>query len=129
VSNPVRKLREALGWNRVKFAAAIGKSHQRVQNYEDGAKLPVKVAETIRQLARQYDLEHLLDDLEKAEPVKISAMPHRKYQRWHDLLDEVLAGGDQKAAAMVEDYLNVLLGSMREKKRRVRKKRVAASDR
>ncbi|KKL21474.1 hypothetical protein LCGC14_2445120, partial [marine sediment metagenome] len=64
MSNPIRKLRTALGLNQEDFAREIGRSHQSVRNYERGIEPPPEVLKRIKELADKHGLGDLLESAE-----------------------------------------------------------------
>jgi len=57
--NPVRALREALGWNQTKFATALGMSIASIQNYERGRSPSEQAIVNMQNLAAANGFEEL----------------------------------------------------------------------
>jgi transcriptional regulator with XRE-family HTH domain len=106
MSRSVKKIRGALGLSQAQFGQRIGRSWQSVQGYERGARISPPALKAIVDLAQQAGLGDLVDDFlaereELAPGLPIVGRPEGRIARLHDMLDQVLAGGDQAAIRAV----------------------------
>lgn len=115
MESPVKRLREALGWNQVQLAAAIGRSHQSVQAYERGVRPPPDVIEKLKTLAVEHGLAGEIPisvlrgetqgsgkkDLD-FPPYEAENSPHSDAREaYHRTLDLILDSGHQVAISAV----------------------------
>jgi len=106
MSPGIKKIREALGISQAEFGRRIGKSMQSIQAYERGTRISPPAQKAIVELAQQAGLGDLVDDFlaereEIAPGLPIVGRPDARTARLHDMLDQVLAGGDQAAVRAV----------------------------
>jgi transcriptional regulator with XRE-family HTH domain len=125
------KLEEKTGepWSQTKLAIAIGRSQPTIQNWERGLKPSSGGKAAMRELARLHGLEFVLveDHADGSappagEPAEPSS-PARKQRhtgrdaKWHDMLDDVLASGNEDAITAVQSNLLVFSKYIRVTKR------------
>ncbi len=107
MSNLVKKLRTTLGWNQVDFARAIGRSYQSIKNYEGGMQPPTKVLKRMKDLADKHGLKELFAPAQPEQNPAPRPSRASDNQHWHDVLEEILASGDQKTIALAQQSLRV----------------------
>ena len=96
----IKTIRQALGITQEEFARRIGRSSARIRQYEEGAKISPPARKAIVELAEQAGLGDLVDDFlsereELAPGLAIVGRPDARIARLHDMLDQILAGGDR----------------------------------
>ncbi len=130
--NPIKRLRELLGWNQATLGQAIGRSWQSVQNYEAGKRVPPEVIDKLKTLAAQRGLADVALELSSEEwqvrrvfqpgeklisqahprgaASRRSREPAHSSDRFaaHELLDEVYDSGNAEAMAAAHQNLIVL---------------------
>ncbi len=117
-SNPIRRLRTALGLSQEKFARELGISTASVRAYEGGQRLSEAALEKLKSLAARHMLPDIAIDLDQRpfsprkvfEPgsrVRLPANPACGDLRdmLHAALDEILDSGSADAIAAVDALL------------------------
>ena len=107
MSNPIKTLRTALDLNQEDFAREIGRSHQSVRNYERGIEPPPEVLKRIEDLADKHGLKELFAPAQPEQSPAPRPGSSSDNQHWRDLLEEILASGDEEAISLVKDGLVV----------------------
>lgn len=125
MQNFLKELRRQRGWNQARLAAELGVSVQSVQGYEAGRRVPDHVLERIRKIAPEMQIS--LDNVRESEHYGSSPSTGgaNQNQRWHRLLDEVLASGEQDAITAVQNNLLVFASYVRSRRERHRKPKQA----
>ena len=108
----VKQIREALRLNQVEFGRRIGRSLASIQGYEAGREISPPAQKAIVELAQQAGLGDLVDDFlsereEIAPGLPIVGRPDARIARLHDMLDQVLAGGDHAAIRAVRAVIEM----------------------
>ncbi|SRR5712692_3077252 len=128
--NPIKRLRELLGWNQATLGQAIGRSWQSVQNYEAGKRVPPEVIDKLKTLAAQRGFADVALELSSeewqvrrvfhpGEKLISQAQPRGAASRRdpgapadrsaaHELLDDVYDSGNLEAIAAAYQNLLVL---------------------
>ena len=134
--NPVRKLRDTLGWSQTHLAQAVGRSYQTIRNWEAGHRVPLESLEKMKSIAAEHGLadiavelssqewqvrrvfhpaETIISQAKPAVPRKTVDFPveqakHRaavdEREKAHQLLDEICDSGDAGAISAVFQNLN-----------------------
>jgi len=99
MSRGLKNIRKALGLTQAQLAQRVGRSEARIRHYEAGAAVSPPVQKVVVELAQQAGLGDLVDDFlaereELAPGLAIVGRPDARIARLHDMLDQVLAGGD-----------------------------------
>jgi len=121
MSRSLKKIRACLGLNQEQFAARIGRSSARIKQYEAGARISPPVQKAIVDLAQQAGLGDLVDDFlaereELAPGLPIVGRPDARIARLHDMLDQVLAGGDTAVIRAVRSVIETFARRSRPRK-------------
>lgn len=134
--NPIRKLRESLGWNQAKLGQAIGRSWQSIQNYEAGKRVPAEVVEKLKTIAAQHGLADLAVELSSEQwqvrrvfhpGEAIISQPRQKAARGaverseeskerqsaHQMVDEIYSLGSPELIAAMYQNLTILANYIR----------------
>lgn len=133
--NPVKELRETLGWTQVNFAKHLGISYSSVQGYEAGRRVPPDIVEKLKSLAAKYGLADIglllssdawqaVREFHPGEVIISQARAKRTPAAtarlnptdWHALLDQVFASGNPEAIAAVQSNLVVFANYVRDKR-------------
>jgi hypothetical protein len=120
-NTPVRQLRGRLGLSQVRFADLIGRSHQSVAAYEKHPEdIPQEVIQRLGaiaeehryfDLAAQFGVTHPGETLISNVAQRPGVLPPPSYnpanKKWHDMLEDVLESGNEKARKAVIPNLEV----------------------
>jgi transcriptional regulator with XRE-family HTH domain len=123
MNRKVKKIRDALGLSQVEFGRKIGRSLASVQGYEAGREISPPAQKAIVQLAQEGGLGDLCDDFlaereEIAPGLPIVGRPDTRTAHLHDLLDAVLASGQDEPIRAVRAVLETFARQVRANKRR-----------
>jgi transcriptional regulator with XRE-family HTH domain len=112
---PVLALRNALGLSQQQFAVQNGWSASVVQKWEQGNPPSESNFQKLKEIARKHHLSELAGltsapsrRAPKKTPTEPDSQPESgNPQQWHDLLDQILNGGDADEIQAVQSNLRV----------------------
>ncbi len=121
--NPIRQLRDALGWTQTQFASALGMSISMIQNYERGqhpsessiCKMQTLAAEKgfadlgIALVGRQAVVTKVFEPKEAGRRVRVHAGGGVDLtDSFHNMLDVIIESGDPEIIGALESFLRVM---------------------